>query len=58
MVQNVKQDRKFERELFRMVERVKIHARQLRCNNKSGVGYRSVKELLKDDFFTLIELCE
>ena len=58
MVQNVKQDRKFEKELFRMVERVKIHARQLRCNNKSGVGYRSVKELLKDDFFTLIELCE
>ena len=58
MVQNVKQDRKFEKELFQMVERIKIHARQLRCNNQTGRGYRSVKNLLKEDFFAMIELCE
>ena len=58
MVQNVKQDRKFEKELFQMVERIKIHARQLRCNNSTGKGYRSVKNLLKEDFFAMIELCE
>lgn len=58
MVQNVKQDRKFEKELFQMIERIKIHARQLRCNNHTGRGYRSVKNLLKEDFFAMIELCE
>lgn len=57
MVQNVRKDRKFEKELFQMVERIKIHARQLKCNNSTGKGYKKVNELLKDDFFSLIELC-
>ena len=55
MVQNVRKDRKFEKELFQMVERIKIHARQLRCNNQTGKGYQSVNQLLKNDFFELIE---
>ena len=58
MVQNVRKDRKFEKELFQMVERIKIHARQLRCNNQNGKGYQSVNQLLKNDFFKLIELCD
>lgn len=57
MVQNTRQDKKFEKGLFQMVERIKIHARQLRCNNSTGKGYRRANELLKDDFFSLIELC-
>lgn len=57
MVHNVKKDRKFEKELFQIVGRIKIHARQLRCNNSTGKGYQRVNELLKDDFFSLIELC-
>ena len=58
MVQNVRKDRKFEKELFHMVERIKIHARQFRCINQTGKGYQSVNQLLKNDFFELIELCD
>lgn len=57
MVQNVKNDRKFEKELFQMIEKIKIHARQLRCNNQTGRGYHGVNNLLKEDFFNLVELC-
>lgn len=45
MVQNVRKDRKFEKELFQIVGRIKIHARQLRCNNSTGKGYQRVNEL-------------
>ena len=57
MVQNVKNDRKFEKELFHMIEKIKIHARQLRCNDQTGRGYQGMNNLLKEDFFNLVELC-
>ena len=57
MVQNVKNDRKFEKELFQMIEKIKIHARQVMFNNHTGRGYQGVNNLLKEDFFNLVELC-
>lgn len=49
--------REFERELMGMVEKIKIHARQMYHNNQRGTGYSPMDNKLKHDFFRLIELC-